>query len=206
MNTVLHQVVNRTRVVVALVAVGACLTACGETTGTSRAREGTAADRATQPTSTWSASELTPGSGNQAERPFASINGPYVAPVGRSIELDASGSYADDGKIVTYEWDFDGDGVFDLTVGTGVVMHRFTDEFSGDLVVRVTDAGGRSQTAATHLAITSDGDEEPAATDNCPRSNNPGQEDEDHDGRGDVCDPAPGWPTEDSPGVTEGGG
>jgi hypothetical protein len=135
--------------------------------------------------------------------PYAWINGPYVVRTGRSTSIDGSGSYAHAGILVSYAWDFDDDGVVDTTTLSPLVTHRFTRPYSGLVVLRVTDDRGRTATATTHLTVSSDGDEVPAGADNCPHADNPGQEDYDHDGTGDVCDPTPGWPTQDASGVTE---
>ena len=48
-----------------------------------------------------------------------------------------------------------------------------------------------NQKCATPLAGDIDGDGIPNGTDNCPRAANPGQEDSDSDGRGDLCDGCP---------------
>ena len=131
------------------------------------------------------------------EKPYAWINGPYVARTGSSLELDGSGSYATNGEGLTYEWDFDQDGVFDLTSAGAVVTHRFDEPFSGVLTLRVTDSEGRWSLATTHVGITEDGDEIPRDRDNCPEVDNFGQGDSDGDGVGDACDPTPYPPAED---------
>ncbi|MGY2875611.1 lysophospholipase L1-like esterase [Marmoricola sp. URHA0025 HA25] len=140
------------------------------------------------------------------KKPYAWINGPYVAKVGSTLALDGSGSYATDGSIASYEWDFDSDGTFDQTTTTPTVSHTFSTAYSGLATLRVTDTSGRTALATTHLGITDDGDETPAASDNCPSIDNQGQEDYDQDGVGDMCDDTPGWPTTDADGVTEGFG
>ncbi len=72
-----------------------------------------------------------------------------VAPL--SVAFDASAS-SDDGSIVLYEWDWDGDGVYDETgVTAGHLFHAV-----GYYVVRlrVTDDGGKSATTTVAISAT----------------------------------------------------
>jgi hypothetical protein len=147
-----------------------------------------------------------PSATADAEAPYAWINGPYVVRLGKSLELDGSGSYARSGVLVKYAWDLDGDGRADQVTAVPSVRHTYLRPFDGLVTLTVTDTGGRSTSATTHVSASGDGDEEPDASDNCPRQANPGQEDTDHDGLGDVCDPSPGWSMQDQPGVSEGHG
>lgn len=134
--------------------------------------------------------------------PYAWVGGPYVVQVGEALTFDGSGSYDGDGFIVGYEWDTNGDGVYDVETLSPELEHSFPAEFDGLVGLRVTDDRGLTGEATAIARATSDGDETEAELDNCPDVANHGQGDEDSDGLGDACDPTPGFPTEDKPGVS----
>ena len=139
----------------------------------------------------------------ETSKPFAWIQGDYVIQAGDSLTIDASASYAASGQIVSYEWDFDGDGAYDQTTTAPTVEHAFPDEFEGVVGVRATQSDGLSAMATSPIMVTDDGDQTPRESDNCPDINNGGQTDEDADGVGDECDSSPGFPDEDEAGVSE---
>ena len=139
----------------------------------------------------------------EQSKPFAWIQGDYVIRAGDPLTIDAAASYATSGRIVSYEWDFDGDGAFDQTTTAPKVEHVFADELDGVVGVRATQSDGRSSTATASIMVTDDGDQTPRESDNCPDVYNWGQTDYDSDGIGDECDPDPGLPTQDEAGVGE---
>ena len=65
-----------------------------------------------------------------------------------TVNFDASGSSDMDGSIVSFEWDFEGDGTFDSNTGT-VAFTSFEFNIAGsyDPTVRVTDNKGATDTA-----------------------------------------------------------
>lgn len=69
-------------------------------------------------------------------------NTEYLADPGQEIRFDASDSYVIDAEIAKYDWDFEGDGVFDATTTGPVVHHTYTDIFDGLMQVRVTASNG----------------------------------------------------------------
>lgn len=73
-------------------------------------------------------------------RPFAVFTAaPNPATVGEPVQFDASGSYhgRPDRSIVKYEWDFEGDGIYDAT---GIITtHAYGGPGNYDATLRVTD-------------------------------------------------------------------
>ena len=76
------------------------------------------------------------------DSPTAEANGPYCGDVGSSITFDASGSYDPDGNIISFEWDFDDDGVYDISSTSLTVDYTYSSEYTGLVKLRVTDNDG----------------------------------------------------------------
>lgn len=69
------------------------------------------------------------------------------------VTFDARGSVDPDGRIVKYEWDFDGDGVFEISTASPVTTHTFTRGGEFKVSLRVTDDKGATATLAKTLRI-----------------------------------------------------
>ena len=84
--------------------------------------------------------------------PIADLGGPYAANEDESVMLDASASRDLDGTIVSYAWDFDGDGEYDDA--TGMIVN-FTPTASGNFTVglQVTDDEGAAGTDSVEVTI-----------------------------------------------------
>jgi PKD repeat protein len=63
--------------------------------------------------------------------------------------LNANASSDPEGAIASYDWDFDNDGVYEVTGSAGIQQHTFTVAGDYTVGVRVTDAGGLQATATT---------------------------------------------------------
>lgn len=89
---------------------------------------------------------------NQA--PVADANGPYSGTVDTPITFDAGDSYDPDGEIATYEWDWDGDGVYDQSSNSATINHTWTEPYSGTIYLRVKDGEGATDTDNTSVEVT----------------------------------------------------
>jgi tartrate dehydratase alpha subunit/fumarate hydratase class I-like protein len=129
-----------------------------------------------------------------ADAPQVWAGGPYATGHGGQVILDGSEAWDASGPIVSYEWDVDADGVYEITT-TGKTQQYVAPavDYDGHVVLRVTDGEGHQNVGAALLHVSEDGDGIPAGEDNCPDHQNPGQDDYDGDGVGDACDSDPGF-------------
>ncbi|HEX5925956.1 MAG TPA: PKD domain-containing protein, partial [Baekduia sp.] len=77
---------------------------------------------------------------------------PTTLTAGASVSFDGSGSRDPDGTIARYEWDFDGDGVFDAEGAT--VAHAYGTAGSYQARLRVTDDDGRTASTSRTITVT----------------------------------------------------
>ncbi|MEN6369347.1 MAG: PKD domain-containing protein [Thermotogota bacterium] len=76
--------------------------------------------------------------------------------VGVEVTLDASASYDLDGRVVRYEWDFESDGVVDVTTDAPDVSFTFAEPEDYDITLYVTDdMGSRATLERTVTAVSS---------------------------------------------------
>ncbi|MCW2961963.1 MAG: sugar dehydrogenase [Thermoleophilia bacterium] len=86
--------------------------------------------------------------------PTASFTAPASAVTGQSVTLDASLSTdSDSGDTLTYEWDFDGDGVWD-TNSAETTSTTYTTPGTYDIHLRVADPRNGQATATHAITIT----------------------------------------------------
>lgn len=69
------------------------------------------------------------------------------------VSFDASGSFDADGIIVTFDWDFDTDGTYDLLNGGPTTNHTYSDVGQFMATVRVTDNDGLSDTDTANIQV-----------------------------------------------------
>ncbi len=85
-----------------------------------------------------------------------------VAPF--DVDFNATGSSDPDGVIAKYEWDYDGDGVWDEDTGTTPYGHyTYTAPGTFYATLKVTDDGGLIDTATATIEVTTDGNQPPTA-------------------------------------------
>ncbi|NNJ13651.1 PKD domain-containing protein [Chloroflexales bacterium ZM16-3] len=74
-----------------------------------------------------------------------------VHQLGRVVRL--GDAFAPDGVIAFYEWDFDGDGVFDVVTADPTTTYTYPAAFSGEATLRVTDERGLSAIAMAQVEV-----------------------------------------------------
>jgi fibronectin type 3 domain-containing protein len=90
--------------------------------------------------------------------PSADLKGPYSGSVGSPITFDASRSVDGEGNIVSYGWDWNGDGVYDEITTSPVVTHTWTQPYDGVVGLLVTDGEGLSSTDFAGVTVKLIGD------------------------------------------------
>ena len=95
--------------------------------------------------------------------PAADAGGPYTGNAGEPISFNGSGSFDPDGEIVLYEWDFESDGVFDMSSEEPAATHTYPGEFSGTATLRVTDNDGNTGTDTALVEVQAPANQPPTA-------------------------------------------
>lgn len=91
-------------------------------------------------------------------RPVALLaSAEYIATPGEEILFDASASYDIDSKLTSFEWDFDGDGVFDEETSAPSVLHAYTEPYDGLIEVRVNSEDGGVANAVASVLVDEQG-------------------------------------------------
>lgn len=99
-------------------------------------------------------------------RPVAKLGlAEYFGNIGEEFLFDASESYGFGKDALTYDWDLNGDGKFEITNGLAKISHTYRAAFDGYVQVRISDEVGSStmsakvsvhpQKPANYLQITS---------------------------------------------------
>ena len=69
------------------------------------------------------------------------------------IHLDASSSIDTMGEIVRYEWDWDGDGVYDTAVQAPEMIHRFEEDGPYQVILTIVDDQGNRATCTREVSL-----------------------------------------------------
>jgi len=97
--------------------------------------------------------------------PVASVSAePTSGEVPLDVDFDAGASYDDDGVIISYEWDWNGDGIYDYDSGADyTVQHTYSLPGTYTARVRVTDDDGATDTDTVQIEANEVQNEPPVA-------------------------------------------
>ena len=88
------------------------------------------------------------------ERPVALLkNTEYKAEPNQEITFDASGSHVTGANITGYDWDFDGDSIYDASTTIPTINHTYTQQFNGYIQVRVTTDNDTIASASVPVTV-----------------------------------------------------
>ncbi|RLE38778.1 hypothetical protein DRJ12_01140 [Candidatus Acetothermia bacterium] len=92
--------------------------------------------------------------GSPNEPPVAAFStAPDKPHINEPVTFDASASHDPDGSIASYEWDFDGDGVFDQKTTDPVITHTYAVAGTKSVTLRVTDNDGMTSRTTNSVEI-----------------------------------------------------
>lgn len=80
----------------------------------------------------------------------------YAGAVGAEFSFDATSSYSAGGATLSFDWDLDGDGIFELVDATAIVTKAYDQPFQGFIQVRVR-SGELASTMSAPLTVTATG-------------------------------------------------
>ncbi|MDR0592101.1 MAG: cutinase family protein, partial [Bifidobacteriaceae bacterium] len=91
------------------------------------------------------------------DRPVARLPlNTYEAAPGDEVFFDGSSSYSVDSEIAAWDWDFDGDGVYEVTDGGSTASYVYEDRFDGFMQMRVWDAAGLVASTSVRVLVGAD--------------------------------------------------
>lgn len=103
-----------------------------------------------------SAAELEVSTEIILRRPVAKLAMPtYSGVVNEQFTFDASASFSVNGAELAFDWDLDGDGIYELENGDSTIKHTYHDPFMGFIQVRVRD-GEMSSTMSAYIDVQSE--------------------------------------------------
>jgi hypothetical protein len=92
--------------------------------------------------------------GKENEPPVAAFNWTPPNPTTyHQTSFNASASYDTDGTIISYEWDWNNDGVYEETHNTPLTTHIWEEAGSFPISLRVTDDGGVASTITHTIEV-----------------------------------------------------
>jgi hypothetical protein len=94
--------------------------------------------------------------------PAAAIRVPSVAIAGQPVTISAAASHDVGEPIAGYDWDFNGDGVFDASTTDPVAGYTYPAPFSGTVTVRVRSTSGLASLASAPIAVGASAPKPPA--------------------------------------------